>query len=151
MFFLSHSSVCVNRLPKGVSHSQEYVVQDGEQNSEECVCTGCCNRWKNLHYWRYVSYKVIHHYLHVDRLRHIPPLHRIHQKSDRIWHQGQQVCEVCQPEGEKDAPLCHSCEQETLHHWWTFNQWSRRRWGSEQLWVLWPKDRHMDIERDFAV
>lgn len=44
MFFLGNSPAVFNLLPAGVSHRQEHVVQDGEQNSQECVCTSCCHR-----------------------------------------------------------------------------------------------------------
>lgn len=76
---------------------------------------------------------------------------RLHQANDCLRHQGQQICEVWEPEGAANASQCNSDQQQTLRHRWTHLKQPGCYRGLRLFRVLWPKDRHLDVTRHFAV
>lgn len=127
--------------PAGVSHREEHVVQDGEQDGEERVGSSCRYRRQDLYHRRCVRIRtklarapVAVRLIHANRATSRPfSCHRIHPQGHRVRHQGQPLRQVCQPEGEEDAPLCHRPQKQTLHHRRTFHCQRRRRGGLGQF------------------
>lgn len=79
------------------------------------------------------------------------PIFRIHQAHDSLWHQSQQIHQVWESKGATDAPQCYSDQQQALRYRGTYPQWPRCHRGLGLLRVLWPKDKHVDLKRLFAI
>lgn len=70
---------------------------------------------------------------------------RLHEEDSRLWPSVQQICQVCRHEGPQDAPWGHSDGEQVVCDRWAEADHRLQHWGLSLLWLLWPRDGHLDV------